>query len=65
MQNNLLNKTKSYLIGYMEYGDGSKWRETVAEELSPLGVTCFDPYKKPLESQIREYPETQAYLKSQ
>jgi hypothetical protein len=65
MQNNLLDKTKSYLIGYMEYGDGSKWREMVAKELSPLGVTCFDPYKKPFESQIKEDPETQAYLKSQ
>ena len=65
MQNNLLDKTKSYLIGYMEYGDGSKWREKVAEELAPLGVTCFDPYKKPFESEIKEDAETQAYLKEQ
>lgn len=65
MQNNLLDKTKSYLIGYMEYGDGSKWREKVAEELEPLGVTCFDPYKKPFESEIKEDAETQAYLKEQ
>lgn len=43
----ILDKTRCYLIGSMEFGDGSKWREDVTKELSKIGIVCFDPYKKP------------------
>lgn len=60
---NVLEKTKTYLVGPMEFvTDGSSWRERVTEELAPLGITCFDPYKKPFESDIKEDKETQARL---
>ena len=54
MSKNLLNKTKTYLVGHMQYLSGRNWREEVTEKLSPLGVTCFDPYKKPFIKDVDE-----------
>lgn len=51
---NILNKTKTYLVGHMQYVSGRNWREEVTEKLSPLGVTCFDPYKKPFIKDVDE-----------
>lgn len=44
---NILRDTKSYLIGPMQYGDGRIWREDMTVFLKQMGVTVFDPYKKP------------------
>lgn len=43
----ILNKTKVYLIGPMQYQDGRGWREDMTEFLVNRGIVVFDPYKKP------------------
>lgn len=51
---NFLSKTKTYLVGHMQYVSGRNWREEVTEQLSPLNITCFDPYKKPFIKDVEE-----------
>ena len=51
---NLLYKTKTYLVGHMQYLSGRNWREEVTEKLSDLNITCFDPYKKPFIKDVEE-----------
>lgn len=51
---NLLNKTKCYLIGHMQYADGRGWRDIVKKELSSCNINFFDPYHKPF---LHEVPE--------
>lgn len=38
----------------MQYVSGRNWREHVTEKLHPLGITCFDPYKKPFIKDVEE-----------
>ena len=45
---NVLEKTRTYLVGHMQYADGRNWRDAVEEELGKLNITVFNPYKKPL-----------------
>jgi len=61
---NLLNKTKTYLVGHMQYADGSGWRQYVKKELSPLGITIFDPYDKPFIKDVDEGYEIRKSLSS-
>ena len=51
---NLLYKTKCYLVGHMQYVSGRNWRDHVTQELEPLNITCFDPYKKPFIKDVEE-----------
>jgi nucleoside 2-deoxyribosyltransferase len=51
---NLLDKTKTYLVGHMQYLSGRNWREEVADKLKDLGITSFDPYKKPFIKDVEE-----------
>ena len=51
---NILYKTKTYLVGHMQYLSGRHWREEVTEKLTPLSITCFDPYKKPFIKDVAE-----------
>ena len=51
---NLLYKTKTYLVGHMQYLSGRNWREEVTGQLQPLNITCFDPYKKPFVKDVEE-----------
>ena len=51
---NLLEKTKTYLVGHMQYVSGRNWREEVTDQLKPLNITCFDPYKKPFMKDVEE-----------
>lgn len=51
---NLLNKTKTYLIGHMQYSEGRGWREYVTQSLKEMGITVFDPYKKPFVKDVEE-----------
>lgn len=51
---NNLYKTKTYLVGHMQYKSGRDWRGYVTEELEPLGVTVFDPYHKPFVEDVDE-----------
>tara|TARA_Y100001938_G_C8101556_1_gene442173 strand:+ start:11925 stop:12461 length:537 start_codon:yes stop_codon:yes gene_type:complete len=59
---NLLFNTKTYLVGHMQYLSGRNWREEVAEKLSPLGITCFDPYKKPFVKDVEEDEESREQM---
>ena len=38
----------------MQYVSGRNWRDHVAEQLKPLSITCFDPYKKPFIKDVEE-----------
>lgn len=51
---NLLYRTKTYLVGHMQYLSGRNWRAEVTDKLEPLGVTCFDPYNKPFMKDVEE-----------
>lgn len=51
---NLLRKTKSYLVGSMEYEEGRDWREKATTALHKMGVTVFDPYHKPYVKDVCE-----------
>lgn len=51
---NLLEKTKVYLVGHMQYLSGRNWREEIAQRLEGLKITCFDPYKKPFIKDVKE-----------
>jgi len=60
---NILNGTRLYTIGVMEYEDGQGWRNTVKTALEPLGITVFDPYHKPFCNEIKEDEEARHSLK--
>jgi nucleoside 2-deoxyribosyltransferase len=52
---NLLNKTKTYLIGPMEFGnDTESWRKQCEDRLSKLGIVCFNPHSHPFLVDIEE-----------
>ncbi len=51
---NLLHKTRTYLVGQMQYMDGSSWREKVSASLSEIGVTIFNPYNHPFVNSTKE-----------
>ena len=55
---NLLNKTRTYLVGHMQYASGRDWREYVEGELAPLGIQIFNPYKKPFVKDVNEDEQT-------
>lgn len=55
---NILNKTKTYLIGAMQYQDGRSWREDMGDFLNGINVTVFDPYKKPFINSPSEDEQT-------
>ena len=54
---NLLEKTRTYLVGHMQYASGRNWREYAEEELTPLGIQIFNPYKKPFVKDVNEDEE--------
>lgn len=54
----ILQKTKTYLIGAMEYADGRSWREDMEEFLVSKNITVFNPYKKPFINAPEENEET-------
>lgn len=55
---NILAKTKTYLIGPMQYAEGRSWREDISDFLRRINVTIFDPYKKPFINAPDEDEET-------
>jgi hypothetical protein len=62
MSSNLLWKTRTYLVGPMEYLDGQGWREKLTPELENMGIVVFNPYKKPFIKDVQEGPEVRAKL---
>ena len=59
---NLLFRTKTYLVGHMQYVSGRNWRDYVTEELEDLNITSFDPYKKPFVKDVDEDEAIRAEL---
>lgn len=57
-----LYKTKTYLIGSMQYACGRDWRENIYNALRPLGIKVLDPYKKPFLNPVEEDEQTQKLL---
>ena len=55
---NLLDKTRTYLVGHMQYASGRDWREEVTEELAPIGIKIFNPYDKPFVKDVDEDEDT-------
>ena len=51
---NLLERTKTYLVGHMQYASGRNWRDYVEEELAPRNIQIFNPYKKPFVKDVDE-----------
>ena len=62
-KNNILNKTKTYLVGHMQYADGSGWRQNVRTYLEKMGITVFDPYDKPFVKDVDEGNQIRSKLK--
>jgi hypothetical protein len=60
---NILNKTKTYLVGHMQYSDGSSWRQSIRPTLEKLNITVFDPYDKPFIKDVDEGNEIRSKLK--
>lgn len=50
----VLEKTKVYLIGHMQYMSGKAWRDFAESELQDMGITVFNPLKKPFEADVEE-----------
>ena len=61
---NLLKKTKTYLVGHMQYLSGRDWRQEVMDALLPLGITCFNPYDKPFIKDVEEDEDTRDEMDS-
>lgn len=60
----LLNKTKTYLIGGIQYEDGRVWRSDVSAWLNDLGVTVLNPYDSPFLFAPSEAPNEHEILKA-
>lgn len=60
---NKLNKTRAYLVGGMQYVDGSGWREIVQSELQKMGVVVFNPYNHPFINSTEEDNDATKKLK--
>jgi len=58
----LLYKTRTYLVGSMQYSEGRSWRDEITPKLEKMGITVFDPYKKPFVSNVDEDEKTRAAL---
>ena len=57
-KSNLLSRTRTYLVGHMQYASGRDWREYVEEELKPLEIRIFNPYKTPFVKDVDEDEKT-------
>ena len=55
---NILDKTRTYLVGHMQYASGRDWREYVESALEPVGIRIFNPYKKPFVKDVNEDEDT-------
>ena len=60
----ILNKTKTYLVGQIEAGNGRIWREEVTKKLADLGIVSYDPYNKPFVVDLDETEDFNQILKN-
>jgi hypothetical protein len=59
---NILEKTRTYLVGHMQYADGRNWRDYAECELASLDITVFNPYKKPFVKDVDEDEEARVKM---
>ncbi len=62
MSENILQNTRTYLVGHMQYATGRDWREQVTNDLTPLGIKIFNPYDKPFVKDVKEDEDTRLSL---
>ena len=55
---NLLENTRTNLVGHTQYANGRDWREDVTEELAHIGIKIFNPYDKPFVKDVDEDEDT-------
>lgn len=60
----MLLGTRTYLVGHMQYKDGSEWRKTTRLSLESMGVKVYDPYLKPYLESVEEGPAEFQKLKN-
>lgn len=60
----ILQNTRTYLAGPMQYQNGRHWREEITPKLWNMGITVFDPYHKPFLNGYEENEQTQEELLS-
>lgn len=61
--NNILYRTKVYLVGAIQYDDKArKWRDEITKELNNLGIIVFNPFEKPFVNSVKEDEMTQSFL---
>jgi hypothetical protein len=62
---NVLNKTRCYQIGPIEYcpDSGVSWRQEIEEEFKKMGIITFNPLNKPFIDSVPEGKETTKYYK--
>jgi nucleoside 2-deoxyribosyltransferase len=56
-RNNILWRTRTYLVGNMQYvsdDEGESWRDKITESLQEMGVIVFNPYHKPFIKDVDE-----------
>jgi hypothetical protein len=51
---NLLENTRTYLVGHMQYASGRDWRDYVEKSLQPMNIKIFNPYTKPFVKDVNE-----------
>ena len=51
---NILNKTKTYLVGPIEFKNERAWRQEITIKLKDIGIVCYDPYCKPFVIDVDE-----------
>ena len=59
---NLLENTRTYLVGHMQYANGRNWRDEAEERLGKLNIKVFNPYKKPFVKEVSEDEDTRLSL---
>jgi hypothetical protein len=60
---NLLNNTRCYLIGAMEFQNGEGWRNDLKKELESRNIKFYDPYHKPFNENVPEDEAARVELK--
>lgn len=60
---NLLNRTRCYLVGQMQYVDGQPWRTYVESQLKEIGIIVLNPYNHPFVNSTQEDNNATAKLK--
>lgn len=58
----LLNNTRCYLIGAMQYCDGRGWREVIKDTFKNSGIKFIDPYYKPFVHDVPEDDNSRAEM---